>query len=370
VSIYKRPGQTVYTYDFRYRRQRFSGSTGCTSRREALRFEEAEKKRVAALRFDATKPLPFKAAAAQYWNEVGCRHANSVDMLRALDWLVGNVGAATMLSEISDAVVARLVAKRRGEGVWRKNRKGKLERVGELSGASVNRSVCEPLRAILRRARRVWKQDVQDIEWRVHFLKEPQERVREASGDEEARLLAAIRPDYAPPLRFAFLTGCRRQEIVGLAWKDVDFFNREFTVTGKGDRSRTLPMTEAVYRLLWELKDHHKEWVFTYLAKRPRPGARKAACQPITMEGFKTEWRRARKRAGVEDFRFHDARHTAATRLVRATGNLKMAQQLLGHTDIATTSRYAHVTKDDLRAGLEAVSRPTPQRGKARRAKQ
>lgn len=208
-----------------------------------------------------------------------------------------------------------------------------------------------------------------EIEWKDHVLKEPQERVREASPDEEAAIMAAIRGDYAPALRFALPSGCRREEIVGLTWHDVDFFNREFTVTGKGDRSRTLPITDAMHDLLWSLKDHHAQAVFTYVAKPPRPGARRGARQPITMEGFKTEWRRARDRAGVKDFRFHDTRHTAATRLVRATGNLKMAQQLLGHTDIATTSRYAHVTKDDLRAGMEAAARPRPARP-ARRAKQ
>lgn len=341
MSVYKRPGQTIYSYDFRYRRQRFSGSTGCTSKREAERFEEIERQRIRALQFDATKPLTFKAAAAQYWNEVGQHHANSGETLRYLDWLERQVGCSTLLSTISDAVIARTIAKRRGEGV---------------SPATVNRSVCEPMRAILRRARRTWKQAVQDIEWKDHFLKEPQERVREASADEEAKLLAAMRGDYAPALRFALLSGCRRAEIVGLRWKDVDFFNREFTVVGKGDKRRTIPMTTAIHDLLWSLKDHHKDAVFSYVVKRPREGMRKGSRSPITMEGFKTEWRRTLGRTKIEDFRFHDSRHTAATRLVRATGNLKMAQQLLGHTEIATTSRYAHVTKDDLRAGMEAAS--------------
>lgn len=341
MSVYKRPGQTFYSYDFRYRRQRFSGSTGCTSKREAERFEEAERQRVKALQFDATKPLTFKAAAAQYWNEVGQHHANSGETLRFLDWLERQIGGSTLLNTISDATIARAVAKRRGEGV---------------SPATVNRSVCEPMRAILRRARRTWKQAVQDIEWKDHFLKEPQERVREASADEESKLMAAMRGDYAPALRFALLSGCRRAEIVGLRWRDVDFFNREFAVVGKGDKRRTIPMTSAIHDLLWSLKDHHKDAVFTYVVKRPREGMRKGSRSPITMEGFKTEWRRTLNRAKVKDFRFHDSRHTAATRLVRATGNLKMAQQLLGHTEIATTSRYAHVTKDDLRAGMEAAS--------------
>jgi integrase len=341
MSVYKRPGQQEYSFDFRYRRKRFSGPTGCTSKREAEKFEQAEKDRLKALQFDASKPLTFKAAAAQYWNEVGSFHRNDADTLRALDWLQEQIGANTMLSAINDATVAKAVAKRRGE---------------DVSPATVNRSVTVVLRGLLRRARRTWKQAVEDIEWKDHMLKEPQERVREASPDEEAKFMAAIRGDYAPALRFALLTGCRRAEIVGLGWKDVDFFNREFRIVGKGDKGRTIPMTKAVYVLLWDLKDHHKTAVFTYIVKRPREGALKGRREPITMEGFKTEWRRTKGRAGVENYRFHDNRHTAATRLVRATGNLKAAQKMLGHTELATTSRYSHVTMDDLRAAMEAAN--------------
>lgn len=278
---------------------------------------------------------------AQYWNEVGRFHRNEADTLRALEWLQEQIGAGTMLCDISDATIAKAVAKRRGE---------------DVSPATVNRTVTVPMRGLMRRARRTWKQAVQDIEWKDHLLKEPQERVREATPDEEAKFMASIRGDYAPALRFALLTGCRRAEIVGLEWKDVDFFNREFRIVGKGDKSRTIPMTKAVFVLFWDLKDHHKTAVFTYLVKRPREGAVKGSREPISMEGFKTEWRRTKGRAGVENYRFHDNRHTAATRLVRATGNLKAAQKMLGHTELATTSRYSHVTMDDLRNAMEAAN--------------
>lgn len=337
MSVFKRPGSETYSYDFRYRRKRFSGTTGCTTKREAEKYEERERQRVASLTFAAGAPMTVEAAFARYWNEIGQFHRNDVDTLRSLGWLEEQLGRRTMISTIDDDKIAFLVARRRGEAV---------------SNATVNRSVCEPLRAILRRARKLWKQDVQEIEWKAHFLKEPQERIREASAEEEAKLMAAIRGDYAPALRFALLSGCRRAEIVGLRWTDVDFFTGNLTVRGKGDRKRIIPITGAIYDLLKDEHGNDPVHVFTYIAKRPREA--RGQRRPITMEGFKTEWRRTRARAGIEDYRFHDNRHTAATRLVRATGNLRHAQRLLGHTDIATTSRYAHVTNDDLRAGMEA----------------
>jgi integrase len=189
------------------------------------------------------------------------------------------------------------------------------------------------------------------------LLKEPKERVREASFDEEKRLLAAMRDDYAPPVRFAILTGCRRMEIVDLVWSRVDFFGRTITVVGKGNKSRILPMTGAVYELLLPLKDNHSTAVFTYVAKRTnrRLDRIRGKRYPITMEGFKTAWRRYLAKSGVENFRFHDTRHTAATRTLR-TGNMKVVQRMLGHEDIATTAKYAHAMIEDMRIAMDAAN--------------
>ena len=73
------------------------------------------------------------------------------------------------------------------------------------------------------------------------------------------------------------------------------------------------------------------------------------------------------------DYRFHDNRHTAATRFLRATGNLKLCQMFLRHENIATTMKYAHATNDDLRKALNLVaesrkkSRNGAAKGKKRR---
>ena len=341
MSVFKRPGAETYSYDFRWSGARFSGSTGCRTKREAERFEEAERARVKASGIDRIKPMTFAVASTLYWNEVGQFHRNSGDTKRALGWLQTHVGMNKPVSDISSADVARLVARRRGDGV---------------SNATVNRGVCEPLRAILKRAGKTWKQTVQDIDWKAYFLSEAQERVREATPSEEAKLLASIRPDYRAVVQFAILTGCRMNEVIGLKWAKVDFFNRQFTVLGKGDRSRNIPMSDAVLDLITNLRKHDGPDVFTYQARKTAGGKARGNRYPITENGFKTQWRRVKRDSGVEDFRFHDTRHTAATRLVRATGNLKLAQRLLGHTEIGTTSRYAHVTDADLRAGMEAVN--------------
>src|SRR5690606_31060064 len=116
-------------------------------------------------------------------------------------------------------------------------------------------------------------------------------------------------------------------EIVGLTWQKVDFFTRQFTVTGKGGRIRTIPMSSAVFDLLWGIKDNDPEWVFTYQAARTdkRKGLYRGLRYPMTDAGLRTAMRRAVTGAGIDHLRFHDLRHTAATRILRKS-NLRVVQ--------------------------------------------
>ena len=89
---------------------------------------------------------------------------------------------------------------------------------------------------------------------------------------------------------------------------------------------------------------------------------RKGERYPFSKNGWRKDWWRALEAAGIEDFRFHDLRHTAATRVLRASNNLKVVQEMLGHSDIGTTARYAHAMIEDVRAAMEsAQSRNTPE---------
>jgi integrase len=347
MPVYRKHGKSEYSYDFQLYGRRFSGPTGTSNKRQALAFLEekrrqAREKQKMAARFMAEGPMSLEIAASRYWHEVGQHLVNAESYFRFLGWLLEHFGKQITLNRITDSMVAAMVAKRRGEGV---------------SNATVNRTATVPLRGLMSRAKKVWKIPVAEIDWSRHLLKEPRERVREASRAEEHRLLGAMRDDYAPAVRFALLTGCRRKEIVELTWARIDFFGRTITVTGKGDKTRILPMTDLVRELLLPLRDHHPVQVFTYRARRTD----KRACRsrgerhPITMEGFRTAWRRYRAKSGVENFRFHDFRHTAATRTLRVS-NLKIVQQMLGHENIATTSKYAHSMIEDMRAAMNAAN--------------
>ncbi len=356
MSLYKR-GSTFY-YDFWLSNRRFHGDTGAASKREALRIE-AVKKQEAALAVKKADGaggavLSFKGAASRYFVEVGQHlRGDGVDnLLWSLAWLEKEIGATLPIDRIDNGLVARLVAKRRGEKARNTDRL--------VSAATVNRSMTEPLRKILRRAHDIWHQPIARIKWRDHMIREPRERVRELRVDEETRLFQVLRPDYHPIVLFAILTGCRLSECVSLRWSDVDFGGRQIVVHGKGGKIAPIPLPPSVRTLLISLKGHHPDSVFTYVAQRTRDGRFFGQRYPITRDGLKTAFRRALPNADIENYRFHDNRHTAATRILRATGNIKLVKELLRHDQITTTNKYAHVTHDDILNAMERAATVSP----------
>lgn len=358
MSVYKRPGYATYSYDFTVAGNRFSGDTGEANERKA-RKEHDRLKRIELTRAEAAKGktgarMTFGAAATRYMEEVGNHHANALTTLASLEWLQKHIGAKTLVSAIDNDKVAFLVARRRVEDrkVGNANTPAK-----KVSAATVNRTCTEPLRKVLTRASKKWSGVIQPIDWSDHMLSEPKERVREAAPDEEAAIMDTLCRGYDAAVEFAFLTGCRRMEIVTLVWQRVDFFNRQFTVIGKGGKERVIPMSNAVFTLLWDEKDHHKTAVFTYAASRTdkRKKIHRGIRYPMTEGGLRTAMRRGVALSGVENFRFHDTRHTAATRILRKS-NIRVVQNLLGHADVSTTAKYAHAQHEDIRAAMDATS--------------
>lgn len=368
MSIYKPKNSPYYQFDFQWRSDRFHGSTKRTNRREAEAVERAERVRVKqestkAVSSDA--PLTIDAACGRYWDEVGQHHAGSDSTWRDLERLLGYFGPSKLLSEITDDDVARLVAWRRGHTVARHRKAaGNPKKPDPLvSNATVNRSTTEVLKKLFTRARIVWRQKFErEPIWREHRLPEPKERVRELVGDEGERLDESTRADYVPFFDFARASGLRLRECF-LRWPEVNWNASQIVKKGKGGKTVTVPITRAIREILWPLRGHHPHFVFTYVAVRTRGERVKGRRYPVTYNGLKSLWKRTRKAAGVTGFRFHDFRHDLGTKLLRSTGNLKLVQRALNHSDIKTTTRYAHVLDDEV---AEALQRHHESRKKSR----
>src|SRR5262249_42533613 len=156
-----------------------------------------------------------------------------------------------------------------------------------------------------------------------------------------------------------FVSGFEASQWVGLCerWSEIDWKARQITKLGKGGRRVTVPITATIRDILWPLRGHHPDFVFTYVCQRARGGRSKGARYPLNYYGVQSCWQRVRKLAGVTGFRFHDHRHDFATKLLRETGNLKLVQKALNHRNIRSTLRYAHVLDSEVAEAMERVAK-------------
>lgn len=178
--------------------------------------------------------------------------------------------------------------------------------------------------------------------------------------DELTRLLAACRESDSPDLFLAVVlsitTGARQGEILGLRWPDLDLTAgtmvvraaAETTTTTKGG-ARRLPIAPEALRLLQARRDAERTGKVAALrdAGLVFP-SRVSRAQPVAL---RTPWETALRRAGIESFRWHDLRHSAASFLAKGGANLLEIGAVLGHKSANTTKRYAHLTQqrtDDL----------------------
>ncbi len=149
----------------------------------------------------------------------------------------------------------------------------------------------------------------------------------EAEGPVRARAAAA--------LRLLMLTGCRSGEILTLRWSDIDRKAGELRLRDAKMGARMVPLTPAALQVLAGIKRVRRSpWVIT----GGRPDRHLA-----TLTKY---WHRVRERAEVEDVRIHDLRHSFASRALALGLPLPMIGRLLGHTDVSSTARYAHLSQD------------------------
>lgn len=163
---------------------------------------------------------------------------------------------------------------------------------------------------------------------------------REARGYELLPSLENVRfIDHVEPiLILAMHTGMRRGEILSLKWENVDFDNKVLTITSENSKSkriRYIPLNSKAFDALskWKQQTEYKVYVF-----ESSPG--------IPFKDIKKGFSALLKLADIEEFRFHDLRHHFASKLVMAGVDLNTVRELLGHSDMKMTLRYAHLAPE------------------------
>jgi len=183
---------------------------------------------------------------------------------------------------------------------------------------------------------------------KVKMEKENNLRDRWLTQEEEERLLKASPQWLREIVVFALNTGMRQGEILDLTWKDVDLFRKVvYVLQEKVGEKKTVPLTPTLFELLKaKSKVRHIGHNLVFPSEN---GTR------ISGSNLVRAFRGALKKAEIENFRFHDLRHTFASRLAQSGIDPYTIQRLLGHKDPKMVQRYAHHSVESLRNGIAVL---------------
>jgi integrase len=340
---FKREGSPYYQYDFQVKGQRFRGSTEVSSAREAQRIVEDRwlQARDSVARGEVARDPTIGDVFTRHWTSKASKLDWAPAVAKIMQGILAHVGEDRPWKEVSGKDVSSYVEARFAEGVISMQGDGAVKtpvRVRDLSPATVNRALAV-WQTVHKRARDEWEYETRPIAWSVHKQREPSARVRAIDIDQAKGLLAELPKHMQWCVAFSLASGVRRNELFTLTWRRVDMVNREIHVIAKGKHggTRPVPLTPEAMAII---------------GAQPKGG-------PDDFVFETTNWRklyeRALKAADIEDFNWHDLRHTFATWAGRSGAKLEAVSRALGHSTIDVTMRYRHVFDDEVAAALSGM---------------
>lgn len=195
------------------------------------------------------------------------------------------------------------------------------------------------------------------IKWKKHFSLNPLSQIdffeednrieRILTVDEEEKLLANSPTYIKSVILFALNTAMRRGEILTLTWNNIDLQNRLITIeatNSKSKKKKRIFINTVVHKILLEQKMKNNGHVYVF-----------SGSDGNQIKTLRTAFENSCKRAGIIGLRFHDLRHTAATRMIESGANIVAVSKILGHSTLNMTMRYAH-PDDSIREALENLT--------------
>jgi integrase len=326
-QIYKRERSSFYQLKVNTiingQRVQFRESTGCSEENQAKQYAQKRFAQVVQefeFRTDKTKLKEYTLdqALGMYWEEIGQYHSNPNDTYSKINVLTRELPVNIPLSHLIVDDFANLVKFKRKEG---------------KSNATINRYLAL-LSAVfnLCKKRRI---NIPDVNIRDFMLKEKAENIKYIPNWETMdKIINAASDHLKPIILFALYTGLRKSDILELKWEDIQgdrIIVQVKDCSHDGGKTHFVDIFPALQELL-DNQPRINNYIFTYKGER--------------IKDIKTAWHTALKKANVKYVNFHTLRHTCATWILQRTGNLKLVQQTLGHSDMRVTSKYAHVIKN------------------------
>ncbi len=319
MSLYKRKDSSIWWVRFTHKGKRIQQSSGTSERIKAEEYEAKLKSSLWEQERLGAKPIyKWNDAVVRYLSETKHKASQVSDIyhLRWLDQYLNGIELQAIKRDLLDKIS---VAKQ-AEGV---------------QNSTVNR-VQEIIRAILRKACNEW-------EWVdripvVRMLPEPTKRVRWITRNEADRLIAILPTHLADMVCFSLETGLRRSNVTGLQWSQVDLVRRTAWIhpdQAKARKAIPVPLSIAAVSVLRKQIGKHQTNVFTFNGKSVRQVNTKA-------------WHKALKLVGIENFRWHDLRHTWASWHIQEGTPLHVLQELGGWSTPEMVQKYAHLSSEHL----------------------
>lgn len=237
------------------------------------------------------------------------------------------------LQEIQSNLLEAYKAKRKADFTPRKTL---------VEEATINREIAL-LKTIFNKAVEWGKIDTNRL-IKVKKFKEKQKDMKILKDEEAIRLIDSALPHLKPVLIVALNTGMRRGEILSLKWENIDFKNGLIFVKDSKSADREVPINYLVFETLKELP-RTSEFIFY----NPKTNSH--------ITDVKNSFRTARNNAKIKGLRFHDLRHTAASRMIQAGVDLVTVSRILGHSSIQMTMRYVHSTTEIMRSAVEKLGK-------------
>lgn len=345
MAVYKR-GE-IYHYDFSYKNERYRGSTGHKKKAQADRWLSEYRESLKLGESSGRKTHTLREAADKWFSTQIVGSKTELTVAMRVKILLRHINGGLAVADIGPSEISDAILSRRLEPI----RQSSPKNPRFPTNGTVNRDIIDTtLRPIMNFAEEALEERVRRIKWSKLRLKEPKGRVREFTPEELASWRQEL-PEWHRPL--------------------FDFMARYGVRLGEAFFPPSAVKVGACEVLLDDTKngsDHGLTIRSDDMADLAGRKTRAAAAeldtiwfrdvggdlQPIHWRAFQSASKTALDRAGILNARpAHDLRHHAATTLHRETGSLKLVQDLLNHQDIASSARYAHTNKADLRAALE-----------------
>ena len=272
------------------------------------------------------RPIRFKDFAEKYLDRSSHKTPKTLNTDRSRIKYLNEFFGDKLLSSINPGMIEEF----------------KITLEGKVSPATMNHYL-KLLRAMFRKAE-FWGYLVRSPFQGISFYREPPGRERVLAKEELEKLLPYCNPTVRLAILIGYFSGMRKGEILNLRWDDLDLRNGFITIRStKSGEARTVPLNPVLAK---ELKNFPRHLKSKYVIHDPNSG------EPIG--DFKKAWGNAVKKAGIENFHFHDLRHSFASNLAMSGADPLTIKRFTGHKTLAMVSRYAHISDGHLQ---EAISR-------------